>query len=162
MAGNIRWEGDPGGLTTAITAANLNALADNAIEYAGSQVIDNEDANHDTFMDLKLELGSIDLSAQTNPCVVIYMIESVDGGTDYDTAEDANTADDEMPAADKIVAIFGLRPNDAAEAKVAHKTMIPIPPVHFKLALRNKTGVTLAASDTTNTLEYRTYQMGYT
>lgn len=153
MANDIKWESPTVSLTSYLTTT-LNSLANNALDLGAA--INNE-SNLCTFIDLELTLASLDLSAQSAPAVSIYLVESVDGGTDFDTASDAETADDNMPAADKICAIFGLRPYSGAEAKTAVKSMVPIPPGRFKLALRNETGVAFAASG--NVLAYRTYNL---
>lgn len=146
------------GSLTAYLTATLNALGIDTTDL-GSTVIDNQ-TNLDTFMDLELKLASYDISAQSNPAVTVYIVESIDGGTDYDTASDAVSADDSMPPSDKIIAVIGVRPGIGAEVKTAIKSMIPIPPSKFKLMVRNETGVALAA--TGNTLEYRTYTLGST
>ena len=150
----VKWAAPTIALTSYLTTT-LNSLANNAIDL-GITIINNE-TNLCTFMDLELTLASLDLSSQANPAIDIYMIESVDGGTDFDTASDAETVDDNMPAMDKICARLGLRPYSGAEAKTAVKSIIPIPPGRFKLALRNKTGVAFAASG--NVLAYRTYNL---
>ena len=80
----------------------------------------NNETNLCTHMDLELTLASLDLSAQTNPGVVIYLIESVDGGTDFDIYSDNVSADASCPTADKICTIFGLRIGTGAEARTAH------------------------------------------
>ena len=153
MANDIKFEAPTVALTSILTTT-LNALANATTDL--SAAIDNS-SNLCTFMDLELTLASLDLSAQSNPSVAIYLVESVDGGSDYETGEDAQSADIEMPTADQLCAVFGLRKSDAAEAKLRVKSMIPIPPGHFKLLLRNNTGVAFAA--TGNTLAYRTYNM---
>jgi hypothetical protein len=155
MAGDFPW-GTPGSYTQYLTST-LNSLANDTTDL-GSTVIDNETNKH-TFMDLELMLASLDLSAQSNPAVTVYIIESIDGGTDYDTATDAVSADASMPPADKVLCSIGVRPGTGAEAKVANRTMILIPPSKFKLLIRNKTGVAFAASG--NTLSYRTYKRAY-
>lgn len=149
----MKWAAPTVGLTSYLTTT-LNSLANNALDL-GAEI--NNESNLCTFIDLELTLASLDLSSQASPAVVIYLIESVDGGTDFDTASDAETVDDNMPAMDKICAQLGLRPYSAAEAKTAVKSIIPIPPGRFKLALRNKTGVAFAASG--NVLAYRTYNL---
>jgi hypothetical protein len=156
---DIKWEGPTqayindgtlGSLTT-----TLNSLAINTTDLAATAI--NNETNLCTFMDLELTLASLDLSGQTAPNVTIYLIESIDGGTDFDTASDAVSADASIPPADKIIAIIGLRPGTGAEAKTAVKSMIPIPPGRFKLMVRNTTGVQFAASG--NILAYRTYNI---
>jgi hypothetical protein len=156
MAGDVKWEAPTVALTSYLTTT-LNALANNVIDI-GAAI--NNTSNLCMFMDLEVTLASLDLSAQTNPSITIYMFESVDGGTDYDTNEDAVSAATDIPTADKIIAIMGLRVDTGAEAKTAVKSMIPIPPGHFKLGLRNTTGQTFAA--TGNILAYRTYTYQYT
>ena len=132
----------------------LNALAIDKIKVGA--VINNE-SNLCTFLDLELTLASLDLSGQSAPSVDVYMIESIDGGTDFDTVTDEATAEDLMPPVDKICTKMGLRKGTGAEAKLVTKTIIPIPPGRFKLAPRNKTGVAFGA--TGNILAYRTYNL---
>jgi hypothetical protein len=152
MANDFLWE-TPGSLT-AYLSTSLDSLANNACDLGAS--IDNS-SNLKTHMDLELTLAFLDLSAQVNPSVVIYMLESVDGGTDFDTGSDGETVDDNMPPNDKILCVMGLRPYSSGEAKLAVKTQLPIPPGHFKLMIRNKTGASFASSG--NTLKYRTYNL---
>ena len=153
MANDIKWEAATVSLTSYLTTT-LNTLANNTTDLGAA--INNE-TNLCTHMDLELMLASVDLSAQTNPSVTIFMLESVDGGTDFDTGTDAVSADASIPPADKIIAIMGVRPGTGAEAHVAIKSMIPIPPGRFKLLLRNTTGAAFAG--TTNLLSYRTYNV---
>jgi len=153
MTTDIKWEAATVSLTSYLTTT-LNALADNTTDL-GAEI--NNETNLCTHMDLELTLASFDISGQANPSVTIFMLESVDGGTDFDTGTDAVSADASIPAADKIIAIMGLRPGTGAEAKTAVKSMLPIPPGRFKLLVRNTTGVALAASG--NVLAYRTYNI---
>ena len=155
MANNpIKWSTAVVSLASYLSAA-LNSLGSNVIDASGA-AIDNT-SNLATHMDLELTIASLDLSGQSSPSVDIYLLESVDGGTDYDNVTDAVDADAAMPPADKICTKLGLRPFTEAEVKTAVKSMIPIPPGHFKLCLRNKTGVALPASG--NVLSYRTYNL---
>lgn len=152
---DIKWESPTVTLTSLLTTT-LNSLANNTTDDGGQTAINNT-SNLCTFMDLELTLASLDLSAKINSSVVIYLIESVDGGTNFDTYSDGVSAVASIPPADKICCIFGLRPGVGAEAKTAVKSIIPIPPGHFKLLLRNTTGVAFAASG--NVLAYRTYNL---
>ena len=152
---DIKWKAPTVALTSLLTTS-LNSLANDTTDDGAQTAINNE-SNLVTYMDLELTLGSLDVSAQDIPSVVIYLIESVDGGTDFDTYSDAVSADASVPPADKIMAIFGLRLGTGAEAKTAVKSMIPIPPGRFKLLLRNITGVAFNASG--NVLAYRTYNL---
>ena len=153
MANDIKWEAPTVALTSYLTTT-LNSLANNTIDIGAA--INNE-TNLCTHMDLEVMLASADWSAQTNPAIHIYMFESVDGGTDFDTNEDAVSADTDIPTADKIIAVMPFRVDTGAEAKVMIKSMIPIPPGRFKLGFRNVSGIALPASG--NTLSYRTYNM---
>ena len=150
---DFKWKSPTVALTNLLTTS-LNSLADNTTDDGGQTAINNE-TNLNTFMDLELTLASLDLSSQTNPSVWIYLIESVDGGTDFDTYTDATATAGLMPPSDKLIAVIGLRPGSGAEAKTAVKSAISIPPGQFKLLVRNKTGVAFAASG--NVLAYRLY-----
>lgn len=150
---DFKWEAPTVALTSLLTTS-LNSLANDTTDDGGQTAINNE-TNLCNHMDLELTLASLDLSAQTNPSVWVYMIESVDGGTDFDTYTDATATAGLMPPADKLVAIMGVRPGTGAEAKTAVKSMIFIPPGRFKLLVRNRTGVAFASSG--NVLAYRTY-----
>lgn len=155
MADNpVKWSTPVVALTSYLNT-DLNSLANNGIVSRGAAI--NNSSNLSTHMDLELTIASLDLSGQTSPSVDIYMIESVDGGTDFDNVTDAATADASMPPTDKVCTKIGLRPHTGAEVKTAVKSMIPIPPGHFKLCPRNKTGVALPA--TGNVLSYRTYNL---
>jgi len=139
---------------TAYLSTTLNSLANNACDLGAG--IDNT-GELDTLMDLELVLASLDLSAQTNPVVNIYLLYAADGGTNFDTGSDAETADANMPPTAKIIATMPLRPYSGAEAKVCNARGIEISPGDFKLMVRNKTGVVFASSG--NTLKYRTYSL---
>lgn len=132
----------------------LNALANNVFKVGAA--IDNT-SNRCTHMDIALKLASLDLSAQSNPSVPIYMFESIDGGTLYDTSEDGVSAASDVPTQDKVITNLGLRIDTAAEVKYAVKTGLIIAPGHFLLGLRNLTGVAFGA--TLNVLYYRTYNL---
>lgn len=146
-----KWS-DQSALTEYLTTT-LNSLANNTTDL-GVTVIDNQ-TNKNIYIDLELILASLDLSTQSNPAVEIYDIESIDGGTDYDTATAATATAALYPSADKLLCTIGLRLGSGAEIKVATKTGLVITPGKHKLLLINKTGVAFAAAD--NILSYRTY-----
>jgi len=133
----------------------VNSLADDTTDDDGQTAINNE-SDLATHMDIEIELGSVDLSASTAPAIWVYLIESVDGGTDFDDYTDATATEGLMPRFDKLCAIIEVREGSGAETKTAIKSMIPIPPARFKLVVRNKCG---AALGSTNTLYYRTYNL---
>ena len=154
---DIKWEAPTVALTEYLKAT-LNALSQNVIDVGAN--IYNE-TNLCTFMDLELKLGEIDWSTAVNPSATIYLFESVDGGTTWDTNEDGVSVAADIPPADKIIAIMGWRPDTAAKTNHIVKSMIPIPPGQFKIGIRNTAGVAVAfaASATTNVLSYRTYNI---
>jgi len=152
MANDIKWAAPTVTLTPYLTT-ELNSLA-NITTVLGA-AIDNE-TNRCTHMDVELKLASLDLSAQSNPAVRIYMLESIDGGTVFDLGE-ATATPSLIPTTDKICALLPLRLAAGAEAKPAIKTTIPISPCKFKLMPMNNTGVAWGA--TGNTLSYRTYNL---
>ena len=154
MATDIIWKTPTVSLTSLLTTT-LNSLADDTTDLASTAI--NNETNLRTHMDLELTLASLDLSAQTAPSVWVYMMESVDGGTDFDTATDATADADLMPPHDKVCAILNVRNGNGAEAKSAVQSMVAIPPGRFKLMVRNKCGAAFAASG--NVLAYRTYSL---
>lgn len=153
MANDIKWETPTQALVDYLTT-ELNSCANNKL-VLGAEI--NNETNLCTFMDLELTLASLDLSSQSSPAVVVYMLESVDGGTNFDNVTDGSITEAQTPPADKIITQIGLRPHSEAEAKKAIKSIIPIPPGRWKLATRNKTGVAFAG--TNNKLAYRTYNL---
>lgn len=151
---SIGWKAATVALAAYLTTT-LNSLANDTTDL-GSTVIDNE-TNRCTHMDLEMELASVDLSAQTNPSIPVYLIESVDGGTGFIDGSDAVSAEASMPPASAICATLNFRIGTGAEAHRAIVSAIPIPPGQWQLMPRNKTGVALAASG--NILSYRTYKI---
>lgn len=149
----MQWAAPTVGLTSYL-AAELNALADGKIRV-GTTI--NNESNLCTYLDIELMLASLDLSGESAPSVDIYLIESIDGGSDFDTATDDTTTEALMPPVNKIITRMGLRKGSGAEVKVAIATMIPIPPGQWKLAPRNKTGIAFGA--TGNVFSYRTYNL---
>jgi len=155
MANNpTKWSSIVVAIGSGYLTTQLNALANNVFKVGAA--IDNT-SNLCTHMDVALKLASLDLSAQSNPTVPIYMFDSIDGGTLYDTNEDGVSAESDVPTQDKIITNLGLRIDTGSEAKYAVKTGLIIAPGHFKLGLRNLTGAAFGA--TLNVLYYRTYNL---
>ncbi len=125
-------------------STELNSLANDANKLGVA--IDNT-TSRDFYMMVEAYLASVDLSAQTNPSLSIYRIDSLDG-TNYEDGGDT------VDPAHQPVAIIPLREVNGAQ-RVVTKSPIVIPPGKFKLLFENKTGAALAASG--NTLKYRIF-----
>lgn len=128
-------------LTTA-----LNALANNgnklgaAIDFAAAGV------DRKIYMDVEIYLASVNLSAQDNPAVNLWLLPRIDGVN----FEDGADAVDPARAPDKVVA---LREVNGAQ-RVAARFLLTNPD-QAKILIENKTGATLAGSG--NTIKYRIY-----
>ncbi len=123
------------------TGAQLNNLADGA-GVIGEEI--NNTSNLDFYMDVELDLASVNLSGETNPSVAIYLLKSIDGTNFSDTRASAST---------QAVVI------DVAATNAAHREVrgpIIIPPGKWKTYLVNNTGQAFTA-DANNHLTYRSY-----
>ena len=138
---DIKWS-SYASIQTALSTG-LNSLADNDTNI--SAAIDNSSNLH-LFMDVEVYLASVDLSAQTNPAVYIYVITSLDG-TNYEDGSDS-VVPPQMPTR-----IAALRAVNGAQRRVVRG--IAITPGLFKIVVENQSGAALAASG--NTVKYRTY-----
>lgn len=132
---------------SAATAISTDMNSDADGDYAISSAIDNS-SNLDEFMDVEVYLASLDLSAQINPCIYIWIITRFDGTnfTDGDVTDGVGRAPD---------AIIPLNEGSGAETKREIARRLILPPEQFKILYQNKTGQTLASSG--NTIKYRTY-----
>lgn len=129
-------------------STELNSLPNDGLAISSS--IDGATLK-DLFMDIELYLGSIDLSAQTNPSVYLWLRYSFDGATFEDG--DASTEPSDSP-----ISIIPCRLGTGAMTQRLWAKSIVVPPTYFKILLQNKTGVAFAASG--NTLKYVTYRKG--
>ena len=126
--------------------SELNALA-SAGNKLGAAI--NNSANRDLYMDVEIYIASLDLSAQVNPAVNIYLLPSMDD-TNYDDGGDALD-----PTVDHLVAVVATVVADQVHRNTAR--MIVLPPGYFKLLIENVTGVPLPASG--NIVTYRIYSV---
>jgi hypothetical protein len=129
----------PSTLVEAIATASLNSLA-NTSAVTGS-AIDNSSSKN-LFMQIELYLASVDLSAQTNPGVDVYLLTSLDG-TNFDDDDTTGTYALTIPV---------------AATNATHRKMsgvIQIPPGKFKVKVVNSTGAALASSG--NTVKFQTF-----
>ncbi len=141
MVTEFNWTGLVGADVDWLTGAQLNTLADGS--GALGETINNVTLSH-FYADLELTLASVNLSAQTNPSVAIYLLKAIDGATFSDTRASAST----------LVAVIDVAATSAAHFEV--RGSIIIPPGSFKPYLVNNTGVAFTA-DANNHLVARTY-----
>ena len=139
----INWETNPS-LVSAISAG-LDALA-NAGRAISAAI--NNSAALDMYMDLELYLAAQDPARSAGARVDVYLLSSLDGGTNY-----AYGATDLTPGGENLVWSFSL--DAAVTARYATSRPFVIGPGHHKLLLINNTGQALAAEN--NTLEYRIF-----
>lgn len=132
------------GSTTTYLSTELNALADNGNKLGAA--IDNSSNRH-FYMDVEVYLNTVDLSAQTNPAVNIYLLPSLDG-TNY-----VDGADGTDPTAQTLAKSVAMLEANSTHRQVARG--IVIPPALFKLLIENKLGAAFNA--TLNTIKYRIY-----
>ncbi len=128
---------------------DLNALA-NLTTNVGAVVIDNT-TNRYLYAEFEIVLASVDLSAQVNPAVELYLVPSYDGTNYADTGTDASTTI--YPPAQYLVAVMGV-----AITSAAHKAISPhilIDPIKYTPVVINKTGAIFGA--TLNTLKVKYY-----
>jgi len=135
--------------TETLMSTGLNSLANDAVEV-GSVLPDNA-TNRYFYAVFELVLATVDLSAQTNPGVELYLVPSYDGTNYADTGTDASTT--VYPPAQYLVCILGV-----AETSAAHRAVSPhiiIDPFKYTPVVINKTGAALNAAG--NTLKSKYY-----
>lgn len=138
----------PAGAQT-LMDTDLNALGINYINV-GAVVIDNT-TNRYLYAEFELVLASVDLSAQVNPAVELYLIPSYDGTNYADTGTDGATTP--VPPSQYLVAVMGVAVSSAAHRAVSPHILID--PIKYTPVVINKTGVALGA--TLNTLKASYY-----
>lgn len=137
--------------TEELMGSPLNSLANNAVNV-GTVLPDNT-TNRYFYAEFELELGSVDLSSQTNPAVELYLVPSYDGTNYADTGTDASTSI--YPPAQYLVAVLGV-----AETSAAHRAVSPhimLDPLTYTPVVINKTGAALASS--ANSLKSKYYTL---
>ena len=133
------------GLTTYLTT-ELNSLA-NGSRKLGAAL----DTNQATHMAIELDLAAQGSARSAGAQVEVYLLKSLDGGTDYDYGSDSLD-----PPLTTLVAILPL---DAATTARVVNAMFALPGdlPSGKLLLKNVTGQAFAASATT--LKYALYNV---
>jgi hypothetical protein len=130
----------PGTLITALST-ELNGLANNGWSALSAE-IDNE-ASLALYIDLELTLATQSTARVAGAWVGVYIATAVDPTPTYpDTSNDAFA---------ELLAAFPL--DNTTAARRLTRTNIPVPPLKFKLYVRNVTASSFAASG--NTLKFR-------
>ncbi|MGP8322388.1 MAG: hypothetical protein ACT6FG_00100 [Methanosarcinaceae archaeon] len=136
--------------TETLMSTDLNSLADDTVNVGA--VLPDNTGNRYFYAVFELVLGSVDLSAQNNPALELYMVPSYDGGSTYaDTGTDGSSS--VYPPAQYLVCVLGV-----AETNAAHRAISPhimIDPLKYTPVCINRTGASLAASG--NTLKSKYY-----
>lgn len=141
MANAINWEASPA--RTSYLTTELNSLA-NAGKVLGA-AIDNSSAL-DMYMDLELYVAVQGSARSAGARVDIYLVSSIDGGTNYGWGDATDT-----PPGECLVWSFSL--DAATTARYCVSRPFPIGPGHHKIVILNATGQALKADS--NVLQYR-------
>ena len=120
--------------------ANAGNKLGAAIDFAASGT------DRKMYLDVEVYLASVDLSAQSNPAINIWLLARTDGTNFEDGSDSVDPA--RMP--DKVAA---LREVNGAQRVFARFLLTT--PDQGKLLIENKTGAALAA--TGNTVKYMNY-----
>ena len=138
----LRWTAY-GSLVTYLSS-ELNSLANDANKVGSA--IDFSAANRKLYMDVEIYLNTVDLSAQTNPAIHIWLLARTDG-TNFEDGSDTVTP---ARAPDKIVPL-----REVNDAQRVFARFLLTTPDQGKLLIKNKTGAALASSG--NTVKYVLY-----
>jgi len=126
----------------------LNALANNALMLGAVIDFAASGADRKLFLDIEAYVASVDLSAQTNPALYIWLLRRTDGTNFEDGTASVTPA--RMP--DKIIP---LREFNGVQR--TQTNMLLTTPDQGRILIKNVTGATLAA--TNNTLKYNLYSV---
>jgi hypothetical protein len=135
--------------TETLMSTDLNALADNASNVG--VVLPNNTTNRYFYAVFELYLASVDLSAKTNPGVMLYLAPSYDGTNYADTGTDASGT--VYPPMQYLACVLGV-----AETSAVHRAVSPhimLDPLKYTPVVVNKTGAALAG--TGNVLKSKYY-----
>lgn len=150
MANLAKWSIGGSSYATPVSqlTTELNALANNAAS-AASAAYDNS-TNLDVYADLFLHLAS--LSPGAAPRVDIYILVSIDGGTNYPSA----TGTVIRNQTDQLWRSIPIDTTAATAQDIVVRGLL-LPPGKMKFVLDNQSGVALGA--TLNTLKISTYNL---
>lgn len=130
------------GTWTTALSTEMDSLAVDAT--AISAAIDNS-VDLKLFMDVEVYIASVDLSAQTNPAIYLWLIGR-SNGTDF---EDGDSTTISPRAPDVVVPLAAVNRAQRVLTRMAVTT-----PDQFKILVQNKAGADLS---TGNTVKYNLY-----
>jgi len=134
----VKWGAAPTSRGT-VLSTEMDSVNNAGYSSLGS-AFDNT-SNLDRWGWVELSLGS--LNPSTGACIYVFLVPSVDGGTDYDDGPASTN-----PGSHMLVAVLSVKTGTAAK-KVVSLAPFALPPGKFKFAIKNQTGVNLAASSNT-------------
>jgi hypothetical protein len=124
----------------------LNALANNANKLGAAIDFAASGSDRKLYLGIEIYLGSVNLSAQTNPAIYLWMIPRTDGTNFADGSDTVDPA----PQPDMI---FPVRVFNGVQ-RVFQSHLLTTPD-QGKILIENRTGAALAA--TLNTVKYMMY-----
>ena len=133
-----------------IMTTEMNSLATGQIKNNTVIASFDNTSNRDVYAVFELELGAdLDLSAQTNSTVELYLIPSYDG-TNF--ADDADETNDDLTGVYYVGAFSFTQQAGSRRAVIEGITLSPL---KYKIAVKNSLGVTMNA--TGNVVRVETY-----
>lgn len=124
----------------------LNTLGIDANKLGAAIDFTTAGSDRKLYLDVEIYLGSVDLSAQTNPAIYLWML----GRTDGTNFEDGSDSVDPARQPDMIIPLRAFNGVQRVFARFLRTT-----PDQGKILIENRTGAALAG--TLNTVKYRMY-----
>lgn len=137
--------------TETLMSTDLNALADNTVNVGA--VLPDNTTNRYFYAEFELYLATVNLSAQTNPAVELFMVPSYDGTNYADVGTDGSAT--VYPPMQYNVSVLGVAATSAVHLAVSPHIMLD--PIKYTPVLINKTGAALGA--TGNVLKAKYYTL---
>jgi hypothetical protein len=151
-AGDLKFSG-------AISLSNmmttdLNALGSTKSNIGGTALY-NTSSHHQNFV-AELVLASVDLSAQVNPAVELYLVPSADGTNYADDGTDDHATN--LPSSRYLAGIFSIEATNAAHRAVIVMTGYLLNLKYLPVVV-NKTGANFGATGNTLKIGTNAYMM---